>query len=150
MNVIRKSHIQVSQSITRRVLESGEPVLTGDARKDERFLSSASISNLKLESVLCVPLRIRGKVHGAIYIDNRFEKNSFHPGTLRFVSFLADQASIFIENARLFEELRNRQASHQAARQQVEELNRELQELLLAREVEPEQARELIEKGCTP
>lgn len=149
-DVIRKSHIQVSQSITRRVLESGEPVLTGDARKDERFLSSASISNLKLESVLCVPLRIRGKVHGAIYIDNRFEKNSFHPGTLRFVSFLADQASIFIENARLFEELRNRQASHQAARQQVEELNRELQELLLAREVEPEQARELMKKGARP
>ncbi len=149
-DVIRKSHIQVSQSITRRVLESGEPVLTGDARKDERFLSSASISNLKLESVLCVPLRIRGKVHGAVYIDNRFEKNTFHPGTLRFVSFLADQASIFIENARLFEELRSRQASHQAARQQVEELNRELQELLLAREVEPEQARELMKKGARP
>lgn len=149
-DVIRKSHIQVSQSITRRVLESGEPVLTGDARKDERFLSSASISNLKLESVLCVPLRIRGKVHGAVYIDNRFEKNTFHPGTLRFVSFLADQASIFIENARLFEELRSRQASHQAARQQVEELNRELQELLLAREVEPEQVRELMKKGARP
>lgn len=149
-DVIRKSHIQVSQSITRRVLDSGEPVLTGDARQDERFSSSASIANLRLESVMCVPLRIRGKVHGAIYIDNRFEKNTFHPGTLRFVSFLADQASIFIENARLFEELRGRQLSHQAARQQVEELNRELQELLLARDVEPEQARELMKKGARP
>ena len=149
-DVIRRAHLQVSQSITRRVLDSGEPVLTGDARKDDRFASSASIANLRLESVLCVPLRIRGKVHGAIYVDNRFEKDTFLPGTLRFVCFLADQASIFIENARLFGELNQKQHSHQAARQQVEELNRELQELLLARDVEPEQARELMKKGARP
>ncbi|MDA9264904.1 sigma 54-interacting transcriptional regulator [Planctomycetota bacterium] len=149
-DVIRRAHLQVSQSITRRVLDSGEPVLTGDARMDDRFEESASIANLRLESVLCVPLRMRGNVHGAIYLDNRFEKDTFHPGTLRFVSFLADQASIFIENARLFEELRRKQHSHLAARQQVEELNRELQELLLAREVEPEQARELMKKGARP
>jgi len=149
-DVIRRAHLQVSQSITRRVLDSGDPVLTGEARKDERFSSSASIANLRLESVLCVPLRIRGKVHGAIYVDNRFEKDTFLPGTLRFVSFLADQASIFIENARLFEELSQKQQSHQDARQQVEELNRELQELLLARDVEPEQARELMKKGARP
>ena len=47
-DVIRRAHLQVSQSITRRVLDSGEPVLTGDARMDDRFEESASIANLRL------------------------------------------------------------------------------------------------------
>jgi len=149
-DVVRRAHLQVSQSLTRRVIDSGEPVLTGDARSDPRFHESASIANLRLESVLCVPLRLRGKVLGSVYVDNRFEKHSFHQGTLRFVQFLADQASIYIENARLFEELQRKQAAIQASKDQVEDLNRELQAMLISRDVEPEEVRELLKRGARP
>ncbi|MGE4620128.1 MAG: FHA domain-containing protein, partial [Planctomycetota bacterium] len=57
-DVIRRAHLQVSHSLVRRVIDTGEPVLTGDARSDPRFDESASIANLRLESVLCVPLRL--------------------------------------------------------------------------------------------
>ena len=149
-DVVRRAHLQVSQSLTRRVIDSGEPVLTGDARSDPRFHESASIANLRLESVLCVPLRLRGKILGAAYVDNRFEKHSFHKGTLRFVQFLADQAAIYIENARLFEELHRKQEAIQSSKDQVEALNRELQAMLIARDVEPEDVRELLKRGARP
>ncbi|MDE0959317.1 MAG: sigma 54-interacting transcriptional regulator [Planctomycetota bacterium] len=149
-DVVRRAHLQVSQSLTRRVIDSGEPVLTGDARSDPRFHDSASIANLRLESVLCVPLRLRGKILGAAYVDNRFEKHSFHQGTLRFVQFLADQAAIYIENARLFEELQRKQEAIQTSKDQVEALNRELQAMLIARDVEPEDVRELLKRGARP
>lgn len=149
-DVVRRAHLQVSQSLTRRVIDSGEPVLTGDARSDPRFNDSASIANLRLESVLCVPLRLRGKILGAAYVDNRFEKHSFHKGTLRFVQFLADQAAIYIENARLFEELQRKQDAIQSSKDQVEDLNRELQAMLIARDVEPEDVRELLKRGARP
>ncbi len=149
-DVVRRAHLQVSHSLVRRVIDSGEPVLTGDARSDPRFHESVSIANLRLESVLCVPLRLRGNVLGAVYVDNRFEKHSFHQGTLRFIQFLADQASIYIENARLFEELHRKQGSLHTAKDQVEELNRQFQAMLLARDVEPEEVRELVKKGARP
>lgn len=149
-DVVRRAHLQVSHSLVRRVIDSGEPVLTGDARSDPRFDDSASIANLRLESVLCVPLRLRGKVLGAVYVDNRFEKHSFHQGTLRFIQFLADQASIFIENARLFEELHRKQDAVQSSKDQVEDLNRQLQAMLIARDVQPEDVRELVKKGARP
>jgi serine/threonine-protein kinase PknK len=144
---VRKAELKVSRSITREVLAGGRPILTGDARHDVRLTQFASVSELRLESVLCVPLSLRGRVLGVIYVDNRFETNAFHRSHLRFVEFLADQATVFIENARLFEENDRKQAQLLDSKEKVEELNRELQEMLISRELDPEKVTEVITRS---
>lgn len=144
---VRKAELKVSHSISRHVLGNGEPVLTGDARADRRTRDFASVVDLKLESVLCVPLKMRGKPIGVIYVDNRFEVDSFHQNQLRFIEFLADQAAVFIENARLFEENRRKQEDLRRSKEDVEFLNRELQQMLVARDLRLKEVTEVVNRG---
>ena len=144
---VKKAEVKVSKSITRQVMESGRPVLTGDAQHDPRTRTFASVADLRLESVLSVPLRMRSRSLGVIYVDNRFEGDAFHRSHLRFVEFLADQATVFIENARLFEENARKQDALQRSKDEVEQLNRELQEMLMARELHPEKVTEVITRA---
>ncbi|MEM7165470.1 MAG: sigma 54-interacting transcriptional regulator [Planctomycetota bacterium] len=143
---VKKAEVKVSHSISRHVLREGTPVLTGDARADRRTREFPSVVDLRLESVLCVPLRIRGEVVGVIYVDNRFEVDSFHRTHLRFIEFLADQAAVFIDNARLFEENRKKREALGRSKEEVEYLNRELQKMLSAREL---RLRDAIEVSAT-
>jgi PAS domain S-box-containing protein len=59
-----------------------------------------------LRSILCVPLVVRGEVTGVIYADNRIRSGLFGNKELSLLYAFANQASIAIENARLFERLR--------------------------------------------
>jgi len=144
---VKKAELKVSRSITRQVLESSRPVLTGSAQHDPRTRLFSSVADLRLESVLCVPLQLRGRALGVVYVDNRFEAEAFHRSHLRFVEFLADQASVFIENARLFEENARKQEALLTSKEEVEQLNRELQEMLMARELHPEKVTEVITRA---
>lgn len=141
---VKKAELKVSRSITQEVLRTGQPILTGDARADAKTRDFRSVNELKLESVLCVPLHVRGKVEGVIYVDNRFESEAFQKGQLRFIEFLADQAGIFVENARLFEEARSKQEDLRKAKEEAEYLNRQFQEMLLARDLQLKQVTDLV------
>ena len=48
----------LSDTVVERVLRSGEPLLVSDATVDPDFSASTSVVNLKLSSVLCVPLML--------------------------------------------------------------------------------------------
>jgi putative nucleotidyltransferase with HDIG domain len=105
---------KVSRTIVRKVVESGEPVLTNNAQDDPRFESQLSIAAFQLRSILCAPLKIKNELIGVIYVDNRARSGIFQENELGMIKAFADQAAVAIDNARLFEDL---QAS-----------NRELQE----------------------
>jgi len=141
---VKKAELKVSQSITREVLETGRPILTGEARADVSTRDFQSVSEMKLESVLCVPLSLRESTMGVIYVDNRFEVEAFQRAHLRFVEFLADQAAIFIENARLFEEAEEKQEDLRKSKEEAEYLNRQFQEMLLARDLQLKEVTELV------
>lgn len=147
---VKQAQLKVSQSVVRHVIEEGRSVLVGEASKDPVIGEFESVAELRLEAVLCVPLKLRGSVHGVVYVDNRFEPDFFHTSQLRFIEFLADQAVIFIENARLFEEDRRRQEQVRKSKEEVDNLNRDLQAMLIAKEVEPDQVNDLVKKGARP
>jgi Nif-specific regulatory protein len=93
------------QYIVRRVIESGQPLISADARVDERFEESETVLLENIVSTLCVPLVMRERISGAIYVDHRETKHLFSGQDLEFLEAFADQAAIAIENARLYEEL---------------------------------------------
>ncbi len=99
---------QVSRSIVEHVAQTGQPILTTDAQRDPRFAAQDSVVALNLRSILCTPLIAREYVIGVVYVDNRLHAGMFQPADLEALRAFADQAAIAIENARLFESVRQK------------------------------------------
>ena len=93
------------QSIVKEVIQSGQSIMSADARADERFIESESVIAENILSILCVPLIMKERIAGAIYVDHRQARHLFSQKDLSFLDAFADQAAIAIENARLYEEL---------------------------------------------
>jgi sigma-B regulation protein RsbU (phosphoserine phosphatase) len=93
----------VSRSVVERVAHEGEPVLTSDAQRDDRFSMRQSVMSLGLRSILCVPLTRKDRISGVVYVDNRLQVGLFTPGDLDLLSAIASSAAIAIENARLYQ-----------------------------------------------
>ncbi|HHI79886.1 MAG TPA: GAF domain-containing protein [Planctomycetes bacterium] len=92
-----------SQSVTQKVLASGEPVASVVQSSREALDLGQSVYDLKLRSVMCVPLEGRSGVLGLIYVDSRAEGEGFKARDLHFFAALAHQMALSIENARLFQ-----------------------------------------------
>jgi Nif-specific regulatory protein len=95
----------ISESIVKDVASGGNPLLTTDAIGDSRFESRRSVVDYHITSVLCVPLKIREKAIGAIYLDHRKVSDLFDSDDLSFLTTFANLAAVAIENARLHEKL---------------------------------------------
>ncbi|MGE5220848.1 MAG: PP2C family protein-serine/threonine phosphatase [Omnitrophica WOR_2 bacterium] len=94
---------QISRSIVERVAGDGKPILTSDAQADERFNIRQSVMFLGLRSILCVPLNVKDRIIGVIYVDNRWQSGLFTQADLELLSAIASSAGIALENARLYE-----------------------------------------------
>lgn len=104
---IEKSSFDISRSIVRTVAESGEPVVTMNAMSDSRFAAQESIISYNLRSILCAPLKIKDMIIGVIYTDNRVQSGVFGDMDRDLLASFANQAAVAIENARLFQQIRN-------------------------------------------
>jgi phosphoserine phosphatase RsbU/P len=102
-STIDDPEFQISRSIVERVAEEGQPVLTSDAQTDSRFNLRQSVMILGLRSILCVPLIVKERNLGVIYVDNRLHAGIFTQADLDLLSAIASSAAIAIENARLYQ-----------------------------------------------
>jgi len=103
----------LSDKIIREVITAREPQIISDAYHDMRFQNSMSVINLKLSSVMCVPLIVRGELLGLIYVGNNSVVNLFKQSQLETLRVYAAQAALFIKNAQLVNGLRSESAGLQ-------------------------------------
>ncbi len=103
---INKNEFAISRTIVERVIESGEAILTTNAREDPRFDGQESIIAFNLRSILCVPLMVKTDLIGVIYTDNRIRSGIFSEADRDLLISFANQAAVAIENARLFSSLK--------------------------------------------
>jgi len=134
----------ISRSIARRVLDEESAVVAVNAVEDERFRDIQSISVLGLRSVLCLPFRMRDRVRGVLYIDNRLQKGVFNRQDLRMLEALADQAAAAIEKARLFKSLQEKRSELEESNLRIEGLNRRLQAVVHSQASELEEVHEAL------
>jgi transcriptional regulator with GAF, ATPase, and Fis domain len=80
----------LSSGVVQRVLESGRPTLSSDARRDGRFSEMDSVRALDLRSIACVPLLQGARVIGALYVDDALTAGSFRRRDLRLLASVAD------------------------------------------------------------
>ncbi len=97
---------EVSGTVINKVLDTGEPVLTSDAKTDPRFSGSESVRLYNIRSILCAPLVKGGQALGLIFVDSRTAANVFSEKDKIFLAAFANIAAIAIENARLQSTLR--------------------------------------------
>jgi len=97
---------QLSDAIIAKVVRTRKPVIVSDAMRDDEFASSKSIMQLKVSSVICVPLLDRGRLLGLIYVGNDSIRDLFQADTLRVLTVFSSQASLIVANALLLNELR--------------------------------------------
>lgn len=102
---INNPKFEISKSIVEIVADSGQPLLTTDAQSESFLKNRASVQNLKLRSVICSPLLVKGKTLGTIYVDNRLKSGIFSQADLELLTAISASAAIAIENARLFKEV---------------------------------------------
>ncbi len=98
-----QANIEISSSISERVLRQGESVLIYDAQQDPRFQQQHSVLLGGLRSVMAVPLSVENRVSGMIYVDNPTFTDRFTERHLQLLKLIADVAAIRIENVRLLE-----------------------------------------------
>lgn len=103
---VDSSELAVSQTVINRVVTEGMPILTTNAQEDPRFSGQDSIMAFALRSIMCVPLVLKQKLIGVIYVDNRIRENIFTSIDLNALQAFANMAAVAIENARLFDSLR--------------------------------------------
>jgi adenylate cyclase len=103
---LSNSETAISSTVIKRVIESGAPVMTTNAKEDPRFNSTESIIAYNLRSILCVPLMVKSYLIGVIYTDNRLRSGIFTDSERDLITAFANQAAVAIENARLFASLR--------------------------------------------
>ena len=97
---------QLSDSILAHVIKTHQPLIISDALNDDAFKNSLSVVNLKLTSVMCVPLLERGNMMGVIYVGNDNVAQLFDQSHLEVMTVFAAQASLLVRNALLVNELK--------------------------------------------
>lgn len=97
---------RLSDSIIARVLKEKKSVIVSDAVTDSEFRNAESVINLNLHSVMCVPLMLKDRLMGLIYLGSQSVKNLFTHDDLEVLKIFASQASLLIHNSALIGELR--------------------------------------------
>ena len=97
--------VTVSRTIVDKVLQEGKSVLCADTYGDLRFSKSASIVENAIRSVMCAPMVSRGRCIGLVWVDILQEGRVFETADLLFLTALAQQAGIAIDNLILREAL---------------------------------------------
>jgi adenylate cyclase len=92
-----------SKTVIEHVVRTGQAVVTTDATVDDRFKGRQSVILQNLRSIIAVPLVTKGKVIGAVYVDNPFQAAIFEEEDKEFLQAISDLAAIAIDNARQYE-----------------------------------------------
>lgn len=92
----------ISRSTAKEVARTGKPRLL--SRTDDDIADRQSVVDFRISSIICVPLAVKGRVLGIVYVDSR-SGTIFTYNDLEFMISFADLAAIALENARLSEKL---------------------------------------------
>ncbi len=122
-----------SKSIAERVVRNGEPLVVTHVDDDERTATAASVHQMRIQSVACVPIRgVRAgrQTIGALYLETRLRPEIRFRSELPTLLAFADQVAIAIEDARLLEENRKRAVELEVSNRELRGAKERLAEIL--------------------
>lgn len=100
--IIKNTKVKLGERISGWVAKNNEPLLLINQVFDSRF---QSVKERWIKDALIVPLRVNGIVIGVLSISNKVGEDIFNHRDLDSISIIAEEVSIAIENARLYNNL---------------------------------------------
>jgi PAS domain S-box-containing protein len=104
------SPAELPESVLHTVIRTRESVILDDALAQNPFSADEYICQKRARSVLCLPLVKQAKLIGVLYLENNLASHVFTPARISVLELLASQAAISLENARLYNDLQEREA----------------------------------------
>lgn len=115
--------VELGHGVAGIVAANGEPLIVNEASTDPRQARDISEAvGFPTESVVCVPMKLHDEVIGVIEALNK-RSGPFTSRDQALLTVIAQQASLFLENAGLYSELQQRV---EAATAELREANRSL------------------------
>lgn len=91
----------LSRRVVDRALRSPDSIIIHDASKDKMLEHEPYARDNAVAAILCVPIAVRGRTIGLLYLENHVARNAFTSGRVQLTQALGVQTATAIENARL-------------------------------------------------
>lgn len=103
---VKEIRLKIGEGIAGWVAERGESLLIQDVKKDPRFYKSADKkTDFVTRDMICVPVKVKDKVIGVLQAINK-KGGIFTEDDMRLFQLFSNQVAIALDNARLYEEIR--------------------------------------------
>jgi CheY-like chemotaxis protein len=103
--VQQQAACKVGEGISGGVARSGEPLLVRDLDADPRFAGRARNPRYRTDSLMCVPVKVNGKVVGVLNANNKVRGGAFNEHDLAVFTTFACLVSLGLASTQLFEQL---------------------------------------------
>jgi len=102
---IRNTDIKKDESISGKVFTNKEMLFIKNI-EDDYWIKATNKEEYYTKSLISVPLSVRNKVFGVLNVNNKLGGSQFTEDDLRLIKGMAAQAAAAIQNAKLYEELK--------------------------------------------
>jgi PAS domain S-box-containing protein len=109
----------LSLDVVRFVFRSGEDIVIHDAAEDTQFAHDLYLIQNHPKSILCMPIRSKDTPSGVLYLENNLTTYAFTRDRIKVLQILLSQAAISLENARLYQELKQEIAERKQAQDKL-------------------------------
>jgi PAS domain S-box-containing protein len=103
------SPAEIPDSLLHTVIRTRQSVIIDDAAAQNSFSTDQYFCQTQIRSVLCMPLVKQAKLIGVLYLENNLASHVFTTARISVLELLASQAAISLENARLYNDLQERE-----------------------------------------
>jgi PAS domain S-box-containing protein len=101
---------ELPETVLQYVIRTRQSVILDDASAQNPFSADEYICQKRARSILCLPLVRQANLIGVLYLENSLASHVFTPARISVLELLASQAAISLENARLYNDLGEREA----------------------------------------
>jgi len=91
-------------SVINSVIRTREPIIIHDATEPGPFTADPYIQAHAPKSILCIPVQRHEQFAGALYMENTLTAGAFTEERVEVINLLSAQATISMENAKLYDE----------------------------------------------
>ncbi|OVE74330.1 hypothetical protein BVX93_00180, partial [bacterium B13(2017)] len=92
-----ENDFRISHTLFASVLSERKEITSMDIVKDERIKDSESLHGQSIHSVMCIPLLVKEKILGIIYVDTQDQSLEFTPEDFNFICLLSIHIALVLE-----------------------------------------------------
>ena len=125
--IVKNTRDRLGESIAGRVVMSGKPLIVNDIPQNVLFYNPAAADE-GLLACASVPLVAKDKIIGTLDVHSKTNLQAFGEEPMAFLKMLARQATIAIENARLYDQVNTAYQNVKTLNEQLKSSNARLEQ----------------------